>query len=80
MVSWQSQFFFFALKVFNHFRARKWKSSKEAVLLSDEAKFRHEAGIYGEKYWEEAECVYVGRKIIGEKVYVRVYYSYLDEC
>lgn len=42
--------FFFALKVFNHFRARKWKSSKEAVLLSDEAKFRHEAGIYGEKY------------------------------
>lgn len=43
-------FFFFGLKVFNYFRARKWKSSKEAVLLSDEAKFRHEAGIYGDKY------------------------------
>lgn len=47
-------FFFFWPKVFNHFRARKWKSSKKAVLLSDKAKFRHEAGIYGEKYWRRS--------------------------
>lgn len=72
--------FFFCLKVCNHFRARKWKSSKETVLLSDEAKFRHEARIYGEKHWEEAECVYVGGKRTGGKVYVRVYHSSLDKC
>ena len=36
-------------------------------MLSDEAKFRHEPGIYGEKYCEEAECIYVGRKRIGKK-------------
>lgn len=49
----------FCIKALYHLRARKWKPSKEAVLLSEAAKFKHEARIYGEKSWE---------KLIGDNV------------
>lgn len=57
----------FCIKALYHLRARKWKPSKEAVLLSEAAKFKHEARIYGEKSWEKLIGDNVGERRQGKK-------------